>query len=351
MIQLKRFAGLGTGWKRMNDYQKARLKLNGIYVAVFFVFLNLFTISIFVILQKVEKDYVSKATIIYEKQIIFSKQNVTILEWNNGNKIDKEEIIKLHREFLSSIRHWIIIIEIVLLVLASIISYWLSGKTLQPIQKKNEKQKQFLADVSHELRNPLSAIQTSLEVAKKQTKWTESEIQETFNDLAEEIMRLTKITQDLITLEKSAQIKQICELAQICETQISRLKNYARQRNIIIDQKIEKYRYNCAKEEVEIVVYNLLQNAIKFSNPNSKVYIKLSSKGILTIRDNGVGIAEKDKAHIFDRFYKGDASRTFNDNTGSGLGLSIVKKIVERNSWKINMVSEQDKGTIFRVIF
>jgi len=128
MTQSKQSVGWGIAWTRMNDYQKARWKLTGMYILVFFVLLNLFTISLFVILQKVERDYVQKTEVVLQKkQIFFPGQNVTVLEWNNNSEIDKQSIIDLHRVFLTDIRKWIVIIESILLLLAGFVSYFLAG--------------------------------------------------------------------------------------------------------------------------------------------------------------------------------------------------------------------------------
>ncbi len=354
MIRLKQFVGWGIAWTRMNDYQKARWKLTGMYILVFFVLLNLFTGSLFVILQRVEDDYIQKTeTIWHKKQIIFSQQNITVLEWGNNNKINKQLIIDLHHSFLEDIRKWIVIIEVVLLCVAGFASYWLSGRTLHPIQQKNELQKQFLADVSHELKNPLSALKTSLEIAKKQKEWGVGEVKEIFEDLEDEVERLSRITQDLLVLENIDSIsnKTKYNIKDIINNQITLLKVIAKKRNIKIIEELSDFELVTNKKSIEQIVFNLVHNAIKFSYPNSEIIVKLTNKGLLIIEDGGIGISKSELSRIFERFYKIDSSRTFDVNTGSGLGLAIVKKTVEKNGWKIKVKSEKDKGTQFIIQF
>ncbi len=354
MTQSKQSVGWGIAWTRMNDYQKARWKLTGMYILVFFVLLNLFTISLFVILQKVERDYVQKTEVVLQKkQIFFPGQNVTVLEWNNNSEIDKQSIIDLHRVFLTDIRKWIVIIESILLLLAGFVSYFLAGRTLKPIQHKNELQRQFLADVSHELKNPLSALKTSLEIASRQKHWSDGEVHEVFGDLEEEVTRLTQTTQDLLALEQIDEVKKTKEqnISNIVHNQINLLKNYAIKRNIVIKENLNDFECKVNIQDVEQVVFNLVHNAIKFSLPNGVVNVSLTTKGELFIKDNGVGIEDNELKHIFDRFYKVDDSRVFNEESGSGLGLSIVKKIVDKNNWKIFVTSEKGKGTEFRIQF
>jgi len=354
MTQSKRSAGWAIVWTQMNDYQKAKWKLTGMYILVFFVLLNLFTISLFVILQKIEDDYVQKTEVVWQKkQIFFPGQNVTVLEWNNNNEIDKQAIIDLHRTFLINIRKWIVIVESILLILAGFVSYFLAGRTLRPIQYKNELQRQFLADVSHELKNPLSALKTSLEIATRQKHWSDGQVHDVFADLEEEVTRLTQTTQNLLVLEQIDEIQATKKqnISNIVQGQISLLKDFASKRNITIKEELNDFICSINARDVEQVVFNLVHNAIKFSLPNTSVNVLLSQKGKLRIKDDGIGIEQKDLDHIFDRFYKVDSSRTFDDDNGSGLGLAIVKKIADKNNWKIAVTSEKGHGTEFILQF
>ncbi len=353
MIQSKQFGEWVTAWIRMNDYKKARWKLTGMYILVFFVLLNLFTFSLLVILQKVENDYVQKTEMVWKKQVVFSGQNVTVLKWEGDNGVNKQDIMDLHRSFLEDIRYWIVIIEVGLLLIAGFVSYFLAGKTLAPIQKKNELQKQFLADVSHELNNPLSALKTSLEIAKKQKDWTQGEIEDIFRDMEEEVSRLIQTTHNLLILEREdseVQGEKI-DLSKVINTQIEILQNMASKRNIKLIKDLNTYIKYAVLQDAERVIFNLLHNAIKFSLPNSEINITLSQKGELKIKDKGIGIAKKDLGYIFDRFYKSDNSRTFGNNNGSGLGLAIVKKIADKNNWKILVNSKEGESTEFVVKF
>ena len=284
MIQSRRSAESGIVWRQLNDYQKARWKLTAMYILIFFVLLNVFTISIFVILQKAENDYIQKTEIAWQKkQIFFSQHNVTILEWGIDHGLDKQSVIDLNHSFLKDIRRWIVVIEFILLGVTGFVSYWLSGRTLRPIQKKNELQKQFLADVSHELKNPLSALKTSLEIAKKQKKWGVGEVKDLFEDLEQEVTRLSQMTNDLLLLEnvdnKSVKIK--CNVVDIVNNQITLLQSSADKRNIAIKTKLSNFELIADKKDIEQIVFNLLHNAIKFSNPNSEVIVSLTDKGNL----------------------------------------------------------------------
>lgn len=103
------------------------------------------------------------------------------------------------------------------------------------------------------------------------------------------------------------------------------------------------------KQKIQQVIYNLIDNAIKFSHDNSFIYVTVKEKGEkaqISIKDTGSGIAKEDIDKIWDRFYKSDASRG-RDKKGSGLGLSIVKEIIQAHEEHIDVISTKDVGTEF----
>lgn len=344
-----------TDWKSFNDFQRARLKLTLLYLAVVFVILNLFTMSIFWVLQKEEGIHQKNIhTLWNQKEIIFPDNSVTIIKISpSKNLVTTQEVISIHHVFLEIVKKWILIIEGILIFLSGIFSYFLSGKTLKPIEEKNKKQKEFLSDVSHELKNPLSAIKMSVEIAKQQKKWKQGELHEIFKDIEGEIDALISTTQNLLFLEKKiekTEKKQIF-LEDILKKVEKKISPLLKEKNIHISFDTQEFSFFSYPEDVETVLFNLLHNGIKFSPPNKKIHISLLKNGALSVQDFGIGIAKKDLPHIFDRFYKIDSSRTFSDENGSGLGLSIVKKICKENGWKINVKSKEGEGTTFVVEF
>ncbi len=355
-ILLKPFEELVTVWMKLDDFQKARWKLTGTYVVIFFILLNLFTGALFFVLQKEEIQHAKYIESVWQKnELIFPDKNLTIIQWQTNPKesLSKEEVIDLQHILLGVIRKWILIIEGFLLVVAGFMSYFLSGKTLRPIQKKNISQRQFLSDVSHELKNPLSALKISIEVAKKQEQWKAKEIHELLSDFEEEIDRLTKITGDLLVLEQNNhKIKKTNQnISSIIHKGVESLSSLSQKRNITIQEKLEDFSLLAIKGDIERIVFNILHNAIKYSHPNGKINVSLSKMGTLTIEDFGIGIEKKSLPNIFNRFYKVDSARTFSHENGSGLGLSIVKKICNKNGWKISVKSKEKKGTKFLIQF
>ncbi|HUM85118.1 MAG TPA: ATP-binding protein, partial [Lachnospiraceae bacterium] len=111
----------------------------------------------------------------------------------------------------------------------------------------------------------------------------------------------------------------------------------------------EQLTVNADKEKIEQVIYNLLDNAVKFSNRNSTIKLETTlrhGKCYVSVRDEGCGIAKDDLTRIWDRFYKSDESRG-KDRRGTGLGLSIVKEIISAHGQTINVISTENVGTEF----
>ncbi len=357
-ILSKPFVAWDTAWKQWNkysDFQKARIQLTALYLGIFFVLLNLFTGAIFWMMQNEEQKHIQVIETAYtQKEIFFPNQKITILQVEQSPKyiFDAKEIQNLQHSFLEILQKKILWIEFILLFCTGFLSYFLSGRTLKPIEEKNKKQAQFLADVSHELKNPLSALKTTAEISAQQQKWKTGEIQEVFSDMEEEISRLIRITEDLLDLEntKNQQKKSEISADTILKNTLHTLEKFAKQKNIIFQKKIENFSLFSTQKELEMIFFNLVHNAIKFSEPHASLEISLESSGKFSVCNTGTEISQKDLPRIFDRFYKAESARTFSEENSSGLGLSLVKKICDENGWKIFVKSSEGK-TRFEITF
>ena len=345
----------------MTDFQKARLHLTLWYLLILFVILNLFTGSFLYLMHREELSSAHKIEIQWQKkQVFYPEQHLTIVQWQQNpvsTHFEKQDILDFQQDFVAILKHWIFVIEGVLLFLAGIFSYFLAGKTLKPIEKKSQQQQDFLADVSHELKNPLSALSMSIHLAQQQEEWKKGEFSEFLSDIKEEISRLTNLTQDLLLLENTEKNgensqKKEQEGEKILENIIKKLEPLAEKKNILLEKNIENFSLQAEQNNLEKIFWNLLHNAIKFSPPNSTIQISLTNTGKFSVEDEGEGIPKEEQKKIFDRFYKLDSSRTFSEENGSGLGLSLVKTICEKNNWEISVQSEgKEKGSKFLVQF
>ena len=213
----------------------------------------------------------------------------------------------------------------------------------------------FIADVSHEIKTPLAIIQNYI-TALQQDNLSEEKKEEYIQVIFNSSQKLTLLVSNILKLNK-LENQQI--LANMEEYNLSRqlsdcilkFEAFLEEKNIEIDVDMEeKVLLNADETMVELIWNNLLSNALKFSFQGGKISITLSTRKediIVTIQDNGIGMNEETQKHIFDKFYQGDSSRS---KDGNGLGMALVKKVVELLNGEIYVESEIGKGTKFTVI-
>lgn len=244
----------------------------------------------------------------------------------------------------------------VILILSAVAGYFLSKKTLEPIEEVMESQNRFTADASHELRTPLTAMRTEIEVALRDNKLNLSQAKELLNSNLEEISKLEVLSNALLKLAKNdanvAKDFRSVFLPDIIIEAYERVENQAREKNIHFENSsIEVAVLGDRHSLLELFVI-LLENAVKYSPKKSKINISVEQSGheaVVRITDRGIGIKASDLPHIFNRFYRADHSRNKEKVDGYGLGLSIAKQIVDMHGGKITAESKPDKGSEFIV--
>lgn len=218
-----------------------------------------------------------------------------------------------------------------------------------------EDQKKFISNVSHDFRSPLTSIKGYVEAMKDGT--IPPEMQDKYLDIVLfETERLTKLTQNLLTLnawDNKANRLDMNDfrLYDLIKPIINSFEGKCEKKRITIDLILgsKDYMVNADKGKIEQVVYNLLDNAIKFSHNDSVITMNVSDKNdkvFVGIKDTGIGIPKDSVNKVWERFYKTDLSRG-KDKTGSGLGLPIVKDIIQAHGENINIVSTEGVGTTF----
>lgn len=221
------------------------------------------------------------------------------------------------------------------------------------LNKQEGLRKQLTADVAHELRTPLTTVSTHLE-AMIEGVWEPDT--ERLKSCHEEIQRITNLVKDLERLAKveSGSLKLNKSLVDLRET-AERIKgNFETDiyhKNL--DVKIEgSSRLLADQERISQVITNLLSNAIKYTPDYGKIEVKLEEKEetvVLQVIDNGIGISEEEQPFVFERFYRADKSRN-RKTGGAGIGLAIVKAIVNAHGGKVEVYSAIEKGSKFVVI-
>ncbi|WP_435373563.1 ATP-binding protein [Staphylococcus nepalensis] len=226
------------------------------------------------------------------------------------------------------------------------------------LKKLENLRREFVANVSHELKTPITSIKGFAETLLDGAKDDAQTLNDFLEIISKESNRIETLVYDLLDLSHVEQQTQLetepTSLSEIAETTIKNMQNIAENKNITIVNEINRdIIIEANKDKVSQVALNLLSNAISYSKVSEEVIVRVFKEGnkrILEVQDFGIGISEQDQKHIFERFYRVDKARS-RDSGGTGLGLSITKHIMEAHHGRINVFSEPEKGSTFRVTF
>lgn len=232
------------------------------------------------------------------------------------------------------------------------------NRLLDQVAAHVERQERFVADAAHELRGPLTAMQSSLEVAVSQDR-AAGEYRETLEDVLEALQHLAKLANDLLLLAESSdasapRIREAIDLAAVAAQAVDMFAGAAEERGIdLVWRASGRPTIEGDAARLRQVVGNLLDNALRFTPRGGRVTVDLTAGGpdvLLTVSDTGVGIPAADLERIFDRFAVVDParSRAGGDRCG-GLGLAICKSVVEACGGSIGIVSRPGEGTAVTV--
>lgn len=225
-------------------------------------------------------------------------------------------------------------------------------------RETSEKMRQeFSANVSHELKTPLTSIMGAAEIIEKGIVKSE-DIPHFAGKIHSEAVRLLALIEDIIKISRLDEGNLVREfeevsLDDICRSVISELSEKAQSREITLESHLDKVKMLGVKPVLHEMVCNLCDNAIAYNNKGGKVEISLEKTDtgcILKVSDNGIGIPPEHQARIFERFYRVDKSHS-KETGGTGLGLSIVKHGAALHSGVIDLRSEVGKGTVITITF
>ncbi len=280
------------------------------------------------------------------------------IEWTGviiGGELRIKPIVSdVRRDMMESLTT----VNLFLLIIAGIASYWFAGMTLRPIERAYNEQKRFLSYASHELRTPLAILKTSLEHEKSLTG--DDKDKSRLESHLEEVNRMSALVDNLLVLSKLEDAKERttrkpASVAKTVEDSVSRLKGVAqKQRIALTSEPIDESLFILEPRPglLTQALTNLIQNAILYNKPEGSVTLSATAGRksiVITVKDTGIGIAKKDLPSIFDRFYRADESHN-RATGGSGLGLAIVSESVYALNGEITVESEVGKGTIFTII-
>lgn len=221
-----------------------------------------------------------------------------------------------------------------------------------------EKMRRFVSDASHELRTPLTSIHGFVEVLLRGAAKNKDQLDSALNTILRESERLTKLVNDLLTLTRfdqhAEQEMKLDNINEIISETLLQLDMLSGERKLELNLTDNVFAY-VNKDQIKQVIFNLVQNAISHTDEKTGV-VSIStaySEGsrdfaVIKIADNGMGISSENLTKIFDRFFRSEEHRA-RKYGGYGLGLSIVKAIVDAHEGKIEVTSELGSGTVFSV--
>ncbi|HAX35760.1 MAG TPA: two-component sensor histidine kinase, partial [Tyzzerella sp.] len=215
--------------------------------------------------------------------------------------------------------------------------------------------KEFSANVSHELKTPLTSISGFAEIMKNGMV-PPADMGKFAEKIYNEAQRLIALVQDIIKLSKldekdTSLCEEEVELDALVQEACERLQPAAERKRVTLSAETEPILFRGVKQVLSEMIYNLCDNAIRYNKEGGAVFVTLKQKAdriSLTVRDTGIGIAKEEQGRIFERFYRVDASRSA-ENGGTGLGLSIVKHGAALHNGKIFIESEIGNGTSIEI--
>lgn len=211
--------------------------------------------------------------------------------------------------------------------------------------------RELVANISHELATPLTNIRGYLE-ALNDGLIKGKKRNETMDILREETERLTEMVEDVRDLavydDKRMKLRlNEVNVKDLIENVLKKFDGHLKDRRLEVE--LENLELKLDQKKFEQMLINLLNNAVKYADEGGMIQVILK-EGVLIVADDGIGIPKRDLPYIFERFFRSDRSRS-RDSGGNGIGLAIVKQIVDAHAWEIEVESKVDKGTSFRISF
>ena len=235
-------------------------------------------------------------------------------------------------------------------VLSSTLDY-----TKNILKQNEELRRDLMANVSHDLKTPLTMIKAYAEMVKDISYKNKDKREHDLNVIIEEVDRLNLLVNDILNLSKlESNIESLnyeeFDLTKLINTIIERFKIYnLTEKYTFIVNTPKKAIIKADKQKIEQVIYNLIGNAINYTSDEKKIYINVYERNNqirVSISDIGKGINKKDLKNIWDKYYKSDKNHRRN-TIGTGLGLSIVKHIFQLHQYKYGVITKKNKGTTF----
>lgn len=326
-------------------FKSATLKLTGWYLAILMTISLIFSVSVY----QINFHEVNVRLENLQRGLIDPTLLPSMTMNNNPNNPQDRLRMDQSRQASNQMILALVYVNISIVIIGGLGSYWLARRTLSPIEKAHEAQSRFTSDASHELRTPLAAMKAELEVYLRDQNLPIEEARELLESNLEEVNKLIQLSEMLLKMSRLDYDKLEKTQIDLIELLPQAMKPFARQKKRF-DTTTRKRALAVANASALIELMNILiDNSLKYSPERSRISIRIFERRSMIgfeIKNGGEPINEDKLPYIFDRFYRGDSSRTESNKNGYGLGLAIAKKIVEIHHGYIQ-ASSTDQETVF----
>lgn len=330
-------------------FQSARLKLTTWYLLIIMLISILFSVAFYHLATHEIERVISR---IEFRQRTFNRLLPKRLPLRSGQISPSLKDLEQSEKQIFTI---LLFINGAIFVFAGGAGYFLAGRTLKPIQVMIDEQNEFISSASHELRTPIATMRAEMEGSLLEKQISDAKARQLIISNLEELTTLQNLSNKLLEIthihsangEKYMANLSLGEIITRAQKKITPLANKKKQ---TITYSVEDVQILGDKSKLIEVFVIFLDNAIKYSPEKSTIRIasKVAKQTVkVFVSDEGIGIAQADLPHVFDRFYRADKSRSLAD--GYGLGLSIAKKIIEIHNGSISVESKEKHGTTFIV--
>ena len=256
----------------------------------------------------------------------------------------------MHRTILTSL-----VVLLAAMVVVFLISRYIAKQAIAPIQQSWDRQKQFIANASHELKTPITVILANGGILKNRQDSTIAEESQWVDSTIEEAGHMKKLVEEMLFLAKSDSAemlvsKEKVDMTELVETDLLNFEPLAYEKGIeLTGHADDGVVVEADPTQMKQLIHILVDNAIKYAEPTTDmrpiVEISLTADLVLSVKNTGKPISAKDVEHLFDRFYRADSARTrHEDSTGYGLGLAIAKTIADTHGAEIIVKSDNAAG-------
>lgn len=230
------------------------------------------------------------------------------------------------------------------------------AKNLENLEREKQIRQEFFTNASHELKTPLTSIRGYSELLRQHAITDPDQIDHCLDCVLKESDHMTKLINDILTISKLEAKDYVVQkshikLKDLLENVLNSLSVQAKAMNLDIDASCENVTVYANLDHIQEILYNLISNAIKYNKPNGKIIIIIKERLdniLIKVMDTGIGISKEDQEKVFQRFYRVDKQRS-KIVAGTGIGLAIVKHIVQFYNGSISLKSKENEGTSIEI--